>query len=194
MKTKALLLLAMGIPLIGAGCAQYLDCPAFPEELVSYFPYVEGDTLIFVNQDSDTLLYSCSAVEKTEEYTKKQPFGSKCGPLLCNPSYLSFEFIPSDSLNPQLHGQMNVDDDKFTAISVVPDLYISFDDYAEIGDAILLQENEINDNRINSITIVKGQGITEFSDQQRHCTWILKKSIKKPYYKVTQKSKTKVGC
>jgi len=191
MKTK-LIIFALLVTTI-TGCTRE-TCPGFPEHLVDYFPYQNGNTLKFVNQENDTLFFSI----RDFWWDKKQTYRS-CDKCKCSGQTslqflaVSREYHNNDSIS-MISGSMvvstqtqevsifceimswgedyiwnfNTGYDQFSKIVADKDAF-NPNDAVLFGDTVILtNENTI---RINRVVIVKGEGITEFFDTKRNCLW-----------------------
>ena len=81
MRTKIIFTLYLIGCFLTASCGK--NCPGFPEHLVDYFPYREGDVFSFVNQHNDTLSFwvreSWMSKERTlRPSSKSDGCGSPC--------------------------------------------------------------------------------------------------------------------
>ena len=154
-------------------------CPAFPEHLVDYFPYNKGDTLLFVNQNNDSILFIVDTVEKTENYS----FGWGCG-CECEKYFMFAARVNNRaSINGNIHLIerskicINLNDGYFDgATSTSSFLYFektekeTFDpkNSALFGEIVILEDEN---KQISWVTIVKGNGITEFYDKKYDFHW-----------------------
>ncbi|GHS90640.1 hypothetical protein FACS1894201_11870 [Bacteroidia bacterium] len=88
MKTKHLFLI-LAIATIVVSCTRH--CEKFPDNLKSYFPYEVGDTLTFVNQNGEQLLFFTRVMNfsKEHDYT----WNCKC---VCD-IYSYFEIVELDT-------------------------------------------------------------------------------------------------
>ena len=166
-------------------------CPAFPEHLLDYSPYSIGDTLIFVNQHNDSLIFC------VHEFfiTQKSSFGLGCGCDCENPSAeLQAHTLPIGS---SLKWHISAGDNHSKPfirfiLTVYPwddgtfdkwNFLVYFNETGKnpfdsqnsslFGDTVIIKDDT---QLINRVTAVKGEGIIGFSDQVNHFQW---KSIKK---------------
>lgn len=69
------------------GCKQV--CPGFPKELADFFPYRVGNSVCFVNELNDSLLFSVNDLFIPQEHSYKKEWCSKCDD--CNPYWCFLE-------------------------------------------------------------------------------------------------------
>jgi len=212
------------IALIVAGsfsCGPKVHCPGFPEHLVDYFPYKQGDTISFVNQHNDTISYWIRDSRFLENYILS-PFGkstdcSDCispsysiialrllskslgdelgisyndeavGPLIATPLSVGMKialdckirsktFIAFDLDNQYWDLDFDIDlgNSKFSFYDETGKNPFEPENSALFGDSVKFVDT--NNQQINKVIIVKGQGIAEFFDQKNNFQW---KSINK---------------
>ena len=150
-------------------------CLGFPKHLIDYFPYKKDDTLSFVNQHNDTLLFLMSSFSVSKEHR-----GSTCGKCACDPPALIFDAIDVDKKwAKRIRGEIYIWSDKSTIMS---DFWGSKLTYYEktdknpfdsknsafFGETVIIENNY---GQISRVTIVKGKGITNFYDQESDFQW-----------------------
>jgi hypothetical protein len=191
MRTIAILLCCLSL----SNCAGSTYCPAFPEHLVDYFPYKIGDTLFFVNQNRDTLLFLVSDVYKSEETTV-----TKCGKCRCSLPVYSVEAYDTvrlkrigmnintgypciEFLYLQRSGYDDWYFDQITALGSCLRFYdksnkdpFDIKNSALFGEIVILEPEYDKDQQISKVIISKSKGVTEFIDQKYNIQW---KNIKK---------------
>jgi hypothetical protein len=153
------------IMLTFSSCRRY---KAFPPALVSYFPYTEHQKLFYANEKGDT---TCMVV--TELYVSEahnEPYCTKCGNI-------AMEFqAQNDSM--YFNGFMNaaysypylvLDAGGTGYYYDIPGDPFSDQIASEIGDTIRLSKDD------NEAIVVRYEGLVEFGDRQRNCTWKLVK-------------------
>lgn len=161
-------------------------CPAFPEHLVDYFPYKRGDTLLFINQHNDSLLFNVSALGKAEE-SSFEGLLCKCA---CPLNELFFTAIQMPDSWTEIKGFISAD--KYTKPFISFELHDGYFDKTTMTNSFLvLYEGNGKDpfdpknknlfgevvvienlkNQISRVVIVKGKGITEFYDQVYNFQW-----------------------
>lgn len=162
--------------MINTGCKD-THCPAFPAQLIDYYPYRTGDVLKFSNDRNEVL-----TMEVNFDYTSgEESFAWNCA-CACEAEHtFSTEFSESTELS--VEGKIYTGDNSVT-------LRCKFNDW-NTTDTYYLQKDNINPfasensnlfggtvtledakaNRINNIVIVKGEGIIEFFDIKNNCTW-----------------------
>lgn len=156
-----------------------IQCPAFPEKLLAYFPYEKEDLLKFKNHENDTLVFrvtdsyasgpnsfswnckcACSSdagfeTETNDHYSLR--ISSRT--LILSKPYLAsigFSFYDADSKS-----------DGF-AMEVKGNPYLK-ENNSFFGDSIVIDKEE--NERISKVIIVEGKGIIEFFDKKENCTW-----------------------
>jgi len=172
--------LSVFILLLLFGCRD-IQCPAFPEKLLAYFPYENEDLIKFKNPDNDTLAFTV----KNTSASGPNSYGWNCKCSCGSEAY--FETEPNDKYSLQMNGGMNLSNDPFlTNIGcvfydgdsindqfawVVTDKNpYSKDNSSFFGDSIILVKEE--NSRISKVIIVEGKGIVEFFDRKENCSWI----------------------
>jgi len=193
MKTRIIFPIFCIYILLLTSCSK-IHCPGFPEHLSDYFPYRRGDTLSFINQNYDTLSFRIEIIEMTQEWS----YGWNCKCFCVPPSLFFYLHQVTD---PRWTGmylkieagnkynkpciQFELGDGYFdgeTLTSSFLDLYDEtgknpFDpqNNALFGDTTILKPH-FKDQKICSVTIVFGMGITDFYDQKHVFQWeIIKK-------------------
>lgn len=167
------------------------ECPGFPEHLVDYFPYKNGDTLSFVNQHNDTISFQVSGVSITNNNSIP-----KCGKCACDPPVFSFR-APKLKQGTGLEGlislygypsipcvKLEISSDYWNPDLTTTCLYSSliflertgkdpFDskNSALFGETVILDILECDDQQISKVTVIKGKGITSFYDQIYKFQW-----------------------
>jgi hypothetical protein len=177
MKTKNILLAILGAALSTA-CSSTVDCPGFPENLVDYFPYQVGDTLRFVNENSDTLAFGVSEAWYVKPKTTKDEGGlfADCDCAMCAPLQSNFKSFHNDY--GRIEGGLYFIGGGLVRIQVVFDGNRLYDDddvftkdaeNAAFGDTVVW--NKTDARRVNYVVVVKGLGITEFYDVITNDLW-----------------------
>lgn len=153
-----------------SSCRQHYD--AFPQALTTYFPYTENQNLMYTNNKGNI-----TSLKITEMYVSKkysQPFGVKCGGAEMHFS------AKNDTMS--IHGSMEVpcmsDGEAFGIIinlsagnveyvkDFIGDAY-SAQMLSQIGDTIRFSKDDC------SAIVVRYEGLVEFYDIPRDCTWTL---------------------
>lgn len=168
------------ILLILFGCRD-IQCPAFPEELLVYFPHKNEDILKFKNPDNDTLEFfvkstwasgpksfgwNCKCSCGSEAYFETEPNNKHSLKMtelitISNEPYLTnigCVFYDGDSSN-----------DQFALLVTGKNPYAK-DNSAFFGDSIFLVNEE--NVRISKVILVEGKGIVEFFDKKKNCNWV----------------------
>lgn len=168
------------ILLLLCGCRD-IHCPAFPERLLAYMPYENGEFLKFKNLDNDTLVFKikdtyasgpssfdwnckCACISDAgfeTEINTQNALGIKSGISISNEPYLTnigYVFYDGDSIN-----------DYFSLLVTGNNPYIK-DNNAFFGDSIIIEDQE--NERIVKVKILKGKGIVEFFDKKENCNWV----------------------
>ena len=183
MKTKILITFSCIGFLFLASCKE--DCPAFPDHLVDYFPYRIGDSLLFVNQNNDTILFRVSEISITKESSI-----SKCGKCKCETPELfvraysqyftminmgiftHYEYfrIYFGIENGYLDGIRNAGSKLEDIFTTVKDPFDPKNSSLFSG-TVLLDTPMYSDQQISKVIIIRGKGITEFYDQKFDIHW-----------------------
>jgi len=170
MKSKRLILCSL-LAILFAMFACSEHCNGFPNELTDYLPYSQGQIINFVNEHNDTLSVQVADNWKTKPYEIK--LGCKC---ICEAFY-EFNF---SVIGNYMFGYQSINcfmDATRILYDGLLSFYISFypinniDIYTmELTDTI----NGVNQSGdISNIEIIRGKGITSFSDKNLNCTWKL---------------------
>ena len=141
---------------------------AFPPALVTYFPYTTDQRLIYANERGDTTCMIVTELFVSKEHTES--YCSKCGWDIA----MDFK-AQNDSM--YFSGYINVSYSPYLILSAGDTFYyydIPGDPFSEqiiseIGDTIRLSKDN------NEAIVVRYEGLVEFSDLQRNCTWKLVK-------------------
>ena len=141
---------------------------AFPPALVTYFPYTTDQRLIYANERGDTTCMIVTELFVSKEHTES--YCSKCGWDIA----MDFK-VQNDSM--YFNGYINVSYSPYLILSAGDTFYYydipgdPFSDQiiSEIGDTIRLSKDD------NEAIVVRYEGLVEFSDIQRNCTWKLVK-------------------
>ena len=178
MKTKFFTAISCVCCLCATSCKEH--CPGFPEHLKDYYPYKTGDSLLFVNQYNDTLLFIMHNTYMVEERHTQ-----KCGGCHCeNPSFYFYgstgmqgiisagdkNFKPSISFmlpNGYLDKKNLETSYLITYDTNLKDPYDPKNNFL-FGETVILEDKN---KQISRVTIVKGNGITEFYDQKYDFFW-----------------------
>ena len=170
MKTKNIIFF-MTLILSLYGCRNE-HCEGFPDELANYFPYSKEQTVVFVNENKDTLECEIEDIQKTMPYYENS---CKCA---CAPPNIRFDLTSSYFLE-KLTGSLLLNEDG--TLSFEFQFYTSGEwqhlDYFQISipqttEEILSIENQ-DAIRISDVQLIKGKGIISFYDRQLKCTWSL---------------------
>ena len=163
------------------GCEQ-THCPAFPLDLVEYYPYINGDRLKFKNSINDTLVLNINNNWFSDSYSFDWNCKCSCGADAGFSSEMDTIFsieisgsidVSNDTkvsiLNCTLSdGKVSNDNFSFRVDGVNPFLDESADLFV---DTIILKNVDIY--RFNNVLIVKSEGIIEFWDEKQNCVWSL---------------------
>lgn len=164
---KKIFFLLIMILVTFASCTYY---EAFPPEMVSYFPYTKNQKISFTNENG----YSTSLTVKEVYVSKKhsQYWGLKCGGA--DMHFTAQNDTMSIQGNMEIPCMSNGEglalDITLSAGNVDYLKYYSGDAYSaqmlsEIGDTIRF----INDDQ--EAIVVRHEGLVQFYDKQRNCTW-----------------------
>ena len=169
MKSKILILCSL-LTILFTMFACGRHCNGFPIELTNYLPYKHGQIINFVNEHNDTLSVQVADNWKTKPYEIK--LGCKC------------ECVANYGFN--LSVILNVDYCQSIRCSIellennYPHLFLTF---FPISSNIIIGITEETDTisvlnqdasvAISNIEIVRGKGITSFTDKNLNCTWQL---------------------
>lgn len=165
------------------GCK--VDCPAFPEHLADYFPYRTNDTLLFVNQNNDSVLFVVYIIEKAKEHSFGRRCKCECDSRFYFKAHVNNWTFLEGNIGVYSKPEIYVDfGDGYWDIATTTNSFLSF--YEEtgknpfdsknsflFGEIIILENSE---NQISRVMIMKGKGIMEFYDQRDSFHW---KSINK---------------
>ena len=154
-----------------ASCTYY---EAFPPAMVSYFPYAKKQVLTFKNENGCLTNLTVKEVHVSKKYA--QYWGIKCGG-----ADMRFS-AQNDSMT--IQGNMNIPC-MSNGVGFAVEIFLSagnveyWKDYSgdaysaqmlsEIGDTILFTNDE------QEAIVVRNEGLTQFYDKQRNCTWNLVK-------------------
>jgi hypothetical protein len=185
MQTKNILLAILGAAsltscdIVGGIFSKDVNCPGFPEHLVDYYPYKQGDTLKFANQNNDTISFTVSSVAKSQEETIEAALG--CGGAnfyVYTTKWDSFYIFMSIvlTLKPVINCDFIYDNPFGQTIYPYDYFWVAttkdpFDkkNAALFGNTIDL--NKPDATRINHVVVNKGHGIVEFFDKKFNCAW-----------------------
>lgn len=168
MKKMVVLCLFVAVALGFTSCRLRND--PFPASLVTYFPYTENQQLVFANENRDTTCLTVTEVFVSGAWSC--PFGQKCRPPIemtvnaTNDSIL-FNVFMSASYPKYLILDLKACDVYY--YREFPGDPFSEQIISEIGDTIRLSKDN------NEAIVVRYEGLVEFSDLQRNCTWKLVK-------------------
>ncbi len=158
------------------------DCPAFPENLIAYFPYIKGDVLKFTNQNSDTL--SIYVEENWESESYSFAWNCKCA---CEAD-AGFKTDLENNFLLKIEGAIIIyNEDNSSEIECN-----FYDGEANGGGTFKISNSGINPflpentklfgdtikmenegfTRFNNIVIVYGKGIVAFWDKNQNGNWI----------------------
>jgi len=156
------------------------NCPGFPEQLADYFPHKNGDTLMYVNQNSDTISFIVRETYKVEESYIDNMGCQKCA---CGQPFISFRaYLGRASMKGYLSSGYNNYNPR---ISFYLDYeYLDKDSYGQTKHCYLVKEKGsektffsetivISDynQQIVSVILEKGKGFVEFYDKKNNFHW-----------------------
>lgn len=168
------------LTLVLSGCRD-IHCPAFPEKLVAYIPYVKSDQLKFKNFNNDTLVFTIKDTNASGPSSFAWNCKCSCG------SIADYETEPNAKYSLRMNGAIMISnepyltnlgcafydedstDDNF-ALSVAGNNPYTKDNSAFFGDSVILVNEE--NTRISKVIIIEGKGIVEFFDKKENCTWV----------------------
>lgn len=168
------------ILLLLLGCRD-IQCPAFPEKLLAYIPYVENDQLKFINLNNDTLSFTIK--DNNASGPSSFAWNCKCSCM----SIADYETEPNTKFSLRMNGAIAISNepylthigcafydgesinDPFSLLVTGNNPYVK-DNSAFFGDSIFLVNEE--NTRISKVTIVEGKGVVEFFDKKENCTWV----------------------
>jgi len=161
------------------GCKE-THCPAFPANLVEFFPYSNGDELKFINVNNDTLKLKIIKNQTSDSYSYSWNCKCTCG------ADAGFETDFSINYPLKIVGNINIGKNNFERICDFYDSTIHNDvlSYLKGGINPFSEEQQPNladtifietqtNNRIRNTIIVKGKGIVEFWDKKQNSKWIM---------------------
>lgn len=161
---------------------QYIvECPKFNNTAYfEWFPYNEGDTLIFKNkQFSKTYQVNSYEINHTEEYFAL----AKCG--CCEESLQSLLVSEKDSMRIFCE---NINNTNACLGQKVIINHFGVDGAKLFKDSLIEGKKQAYINLKDSIYVIKNKGITTIKDKK--CTWQLKEVIKKN----TKRKIIETGC
>ena len=174
---KKILLISLLMALFGC---KNIQCPAFPEKLLDYFPQKNGELLQFRNLANDTLIFIVKNTKNTGGYTMKKDENFECV------SEAGFETESNNKYSLQISAGMTAYESNVTTIgcsfsdgTYSRDLLSMAirdknpflkDNNSFFGDSIIIDQEE--NTRIVKVKIVEGKGIVEFFDKKENCNWI----------------------
>lgn len=174
---KKILSISLFIALFGC---RDIQCPAFPESLLAYFPHEKGELLRFKNLNNDTLIFTVK--DTWASGPNSFDWNCKCS---CS-SEAGYETEINNKYSLQMNGGMHILQSNFAYIGCV--FYVgdsikgqfeleereknpyTKDNSAFFGDSIIIDQEE--NARIVKVKIVEGKGIVEFFDKKENCKWI----------------------
>lgn len=158
-----------------AGCKE-THCPAFPNSLIEYYPYLINDVLRFVNSNNDTLTIEINNTWKTDGYSYAWNEKCACG------ADAGFDTNVNDNYSLKIEGNISATDItifrcNFYNAKINNDNFavrIEGNPYTEkltdnFSDTILIEKQDYY--RISHVKIIKGKGIVEFMDNELNCIW-----------------------
>ncbi|MEA3443905.1 MAG: hypothetical protein U9R19_04180 [Bacteroidota bacterium] len=171
-------LIALIILTLLSGCKQ-THCPGFPDYLLDYLPYSEGDVLLFKNSNSDTLSLEITHSWASDSYSYKWNEKGACeaGNVIrtgLNEKH-NLKLEGTVLLYPKPSAMLLIDfynNDYFCLIIDDIDPFKKENEYI-FGDTIIMENETTVASRIPEIMIVKGVGIIYFVDKQEECAWVL---------------------
>lgn len=160
-----------------AGCKD-THCPAFPPNLLDYFPYSKDEELRFENEDGDTLLLVVTNSWASDAYSFEWNCKCSCG------ANAGFETGYSTNYAIKLKGEINLGENSFEIINYLFDMY----EYNDVFKYSIEELNPYNDEQIlslpdliyieneeyisfNKLKIKRSKGIVEFWDYKNECLW-----------------------
>ncbi|MDR3236706.1 MAG: hypothetical protein LBT48_08315 [Prevotellaceae bacterium] len=166
-----LLFITLSALLLTACSTKY--CPGFPDYLADYYPYKNGDTLKFVNQNNDTIFYFVSEVSKPNEQTISECYKCDC-------SFPSFYFYAAGS--PPISGViytykslLSLEFEIFNTNILVASGDPAKDPFnpndSLLFGKIVVLKNRQGEINISTATIEKGKGIMDFFDSNTNYLW-----------------------
>lgn len=158
---------------IGAFALLFASCtytnPAFPEKIIKYFPYEEGQLLTFKNADNKIEQYNINSVfidkEEKHQWNCKckrnhafMDFGGKKTRRIEGSVYAGTQTEHSESgLNINISFK-NMDGDSVSSFTkIIPCDPFSESVVNDIGDTIMIA------NELGDVTIVRNEGIIEYT-------------------------------
>lgn len=174
------ILLTAFILLILVGCRD-IQCPAFPERLLAYFPYEKSDRLKFKNIDNDTLVFTIKDTDASGPSSFAWNCKCSCG------SDAGYETETNERYSLRMNGAIMISNEPYLtkigcvfydgdsindpfALLVTGNNPYAKDNSAFFGDSIILVNEE--NARISKVTIVEDKGIVEFFDKKENCNWV----------------------
>lgn len=154
-----------------SSCIQHYD--PFPSALVSYFPYSENQQLAFASNNGDSTIMTITEMYVSKEFTES--FGMKCcwSPemkflakndtiSICGSMFIPF--LP-DGTSSEVVMSLTVGGLRYET-DFSGDAY-STQMLSQIGDTIRFVKDG------HEAVVVRAEGVVEFYDIQRDCTWTL---------------------
>lgn len=177
MRTLFFVIIALSL----SGCKE-THCPAFPTNLVEYFPYSNGDELKFMNTNNDTVTLKINKYWTSDSYSFD--WNCKCS---CEAD-AGFDADDSDKYSIKIEGRIHfynesnssilscnfydaqLSNDNFEIEKIIENPYS--DKFMEsFGDTVVMEKNDYY--RFGSVKIIKGKGIVEFWDNKQNCNWMI---------------------
>lgn len=173
-----LFLKALFILVVLSGCKQ-THCPGFPDYLLDYLPYSEGDILHFTNTNSDTLSLEITYSWASDSYSYK--WNEKCA---CSAGFVvrtglnvkyNLKLEGTILLTPDPRSEITIDYYNNNDFSLIIDDIDPFKKENEVvfGDTITMENKYSGEVRISELMIIKGKGIVYFIDELENCKWEL---------------------
>ena len=154
------ILMVIGIMILFLSCKE--EIPAFPNELKRYLPYKDGDVVLYISDNNDTIQFVARDIYLSDKH--KHSFGCKCGNITELNGYLISETLHVEYT--VICNESFIDIDVFIEndgdlLNTFSNRY-SYNAYAEniaslIGDVIIMQCNNGD-----SVTLMRDNGIMCF--------------------------------
>ena len=149
--------------------------PAFPQELIAYFPYTEGQELVFNDEEGDEMCFTINNVYISPEGSYKS-----CTKCAWSP-YMEFESVSNasdyiygvvDALIESLQVNIHIKSHYFSdSIFCFDDSIFCIDPLADEAITIIGDSIEITNNNGGKMVIIRGKGIVKYSIN--NVTWSL---------------------
>ena len=157
-------------------------CPAFPTNLVEYYPYSNDEVLKFKNYNNDTLTLRINNNWVSDSYTFD--WNCKCS---CEAD-AGFNTDSDSKYSLKIEGRINFYNENSTSILSCNfyDAQLSNDNFEtqevvdnpygeemtkSFGDTIIMEKQDYY--RIGMVKIIISKGIVEFWDKKQNCNWIM---------------------